>query len=108
MLTAAKKQWGLTATNYKAVYNIQKASQCAKFVKENPTIVKDLKSCISSFGQSGSNYKVKYNDLCDVISKVCTVSSYGVKTVGFPDRTMVISVADTAKVRIGHAMGPTQ
>ena len=94
-----RSQWGNTATHYKAVYNIQKASNCAKFVKENPKVVKDIKSCINSFGQSGSNYKVKFNDLCDVISKVCTVSSYGVNTVGFPDRTMVISVADQNKCK---------
>mmetsp|Transcript_4720 Transcript_4720/g.13593 ORF Transcript_4720/g.13593 Transcript_4720/m.13593 type:complete len:233 (+) Transcript_4720:89-787(+) len=98
-LTAAKSQWGNTATHYKAVYNIQKPKNCANFVKQNPALVKDLKSCIRSFGRSGSNYKVKFNDLCDVISKVCTVSNYGVKTVGFPQRTMVISVADQNKCK---------
>jgi hypothetical protein len=92
-----RSQWGNTATHYKAVYNIQKPKNCANFVKQNPALVKDLKSCIGSFGQSGSTYKVKFNDLCDVISKVCTVSNYGVKTVGFPQRTMVISVADQNK-----------
>lgn len=62
-------------------------------------MVKDINSCIKSFGQSGSNYKVKYNDLCNVISKVCTVSDYGVSSVGFPKRTMIISVADQNKCK---------
>jgi hypothetical protein len=99
VLTAAKSQWGNTATHYKAVNNIQKAANCKKFVAENPVLVKDIKSCMNSFGQSGSNYKVKYNDICEIISRVCTVSDYGVKTVGFPQRTMVISVADQSKCK---------
>ncbi len=97
--SCCRSQWGNTATHYKAVYNIQKAKNCANFIKENPEATKDINSCIKSFGSSGSNYKVNYKNLCDVISKVCTVSSFGVDKVGFPQRTMVISVADQNKCK---------
>lgn len=81
------------------MYNLQQPKNCANWLKQEPALVKDIKSCISSFGQSGSNYKVNFKNLCDVISKVCTVTNYGVKNVGFPKRTMIISVADQNKCK---------
>ena len=96
---AFKAQWGLTASHLKAVYNLQQPKNCANWLKQEPALVKDIESCIKSFRQSGSEYKVNYKNLCDVISKTCTVTDYGVNTVGFPKRTMIISVADQNKCK---------
>lgn len=96
-LTGANKQWGATATQWKADYNFAKKGRCEQMLKDFPGLEKDINSGIKDMGKYGYKVETKGLKTCDIISRVCLTTSYGRNTVGFDDRCMIVSVNPNAK-----------
>ena len=96
-LTGANKQWGTTATQYKADYNFVKKKNCEKMLQDFSGLEKDIKSGIKDMGKYGYKIETKGLDTCDIVSRICLTTKYGRDTIGFDDRCFLMSVNPNAK-----------